>query len=187
MLAVVQDQHQLLRLEVRAQRLRERPAGFLAHAQHLGGRAGDQRRIDDRREIDEPDAVRIRVHQVGADLHREARLAEAAHAEQRQQPRLTEPLLGLRHFALAADERRGLLRQVVRRRLERAQRRKLLPEVRMQDLVDVLGRGQVLQPDAAEIAQRDPRGQALAEGIDHGVGKQHLAAVRRTHDLRRRG
>ena len=185
MLAVVEDQQRLQRLEVRAQRLRERASRLFAHAQHLRDLVRDQRRIADRREIDEPDAVRIRVEHVGGDLQREAGLAETAHAEEREQARALEQLLRLGDFALAPDERRELLRQVVRRRFERAQRREILPQVGMQDLVDVLGRRQVLEPDAAEIAKRDRRGQAGADLVDDRLRDQDLAAVRDAHDPRR--
>ena len=184
LLAVVEDQQRLPRLQMRAQRVRERLARLLAHGEHLRRLVRDERRIADRREVQEPDAVGIRVEHVGGDLQRQPRLAETAHAEQRQQAVALEELSGLLELALASDERGELLRQVVGRGFERAQRREVRPQVGMQDLVDVLRGRQVLQPDAAEIAQRGRRGQACADLVDDRLRHQDLAAVRHAHDPR---
>ena len=58
--------------------------------------------------IDEPDAVGIGVHDARADLQREPRLAEAAHAEQRQETRRRRACRSISSpLALASDERCG--------------------------------------------------------------------------------
>jgi hypothetical protein len=56
-------------------------------------------------------------------------------------------------LALAPDERCHLPRKIVRRRFERTQGGEILSQLRMHELVDVLGRRQIAQPHAAEIAQ----------------------------------
>ena len=103
-------------------------SGFrCAHSVWTSGRSGssrtpstcaasldDERRVAQRCQIQEPRAVRELGHQLGRDLQRQPRLAEAAHAEQRQQPRGGRCVLDLVELALAADERGGLQRQVVR-------------------------------------------------------------------------
>ncbi len=183
-LAVVEDEQEPARLHVRAQRLRQRLAGLLAHAEGLGGHVGHEQGIADRGEVEEPDAVGIRVERVGCDLQRQPRLAEAAHAQQREEPRLAEQRGGLGKLPLASDERRELFGQVVGRRFERAQCGEILPELRMDELADLLGRRQVLQPHAAELAQRDPAGQAFANEIGERPRQQHLPAVRDAHDPR---
>ena len=61
----------------------------------------------------------------------------------------------LGEFAFATDERGHLLRQVVGCRFERAQRRKILSQLRMHELVHPLGCRQITQPDCAEIPQGD--------------------------------
>ena len=57
---------------------------------------GTSRGVGQRRELDEPHAVGKVVQHVGADLQRQPRLAEAAHAEQRQQPRRSRAALAPR-------------------------------------------------------------------------------------------
>jgi hypothetical protein len=101
LLAVVEDQQALPRLQVRAQRVGERLAGLLAHGEHLCRLVRDERRVADRREIEEPDAVGIRIEHVGGDLQREPRLAEAAHPEERQEAAPFEELGRLLELALA--------------------------------------------------------------------------------------
>ena len=77
---------------------------------------------------------------------------------------------------LAPDERRRLLREVVGRRLERAQRREVEPELRVDDLIDVFGRREVLQAHAAQVAHRD--GRAAREVHETMVrGEQEPASV----------
>ena len=120
-----------------------------------------------------PDAVRIFLQHVGSDLQGQTCLAEAAHSKQGQQPRALEQALGIGKLALAPDERGNLLRQIVRRRFERTQRREILAEAGVYELVDMLARRQVAQPHAAKIAQGYRRRQApveLIELIDHGLG-----------------
>ena len=183
-LAVVEHDEQLAVLDMGGERFDQRPSRLVAHREDLRGDARNQRRIADRRQIDEPDAIRKVLHQVGGDLQRQPRLAETAHPQQRQQPRLPEQVLGVAELALAPDERRDLLRKIVRRRLERAQRRKILLDFRMHELIDMLGRGKVAQPDAAQIAQRDRRRKMIAHLIDDGLRHQRLPAVRGFHDPR---
>jgi hypothetical protein len=185
LLAVVDDQHQLAGLQVRGQRLDERAPRLLAHAQDARSLARHQPLVANGLQIDEPHPVRVRVHHRRADLQREARLAEPPHAEQSQQPRPLQHVLDLVALALASDERGQLLRQVVRRRLELAQRRKLLPKLRMHDLEDCLGGREPLQPHAAEIEQRHPVGEPVLHRLGHRPRHEDLLPVRRPHDPRR--
>ena len=67
-LAVVENQEQLARFQIRAERLGERPPRLFLHAEDLGGDARNQRVVADRRKVDEPDTVRIRIHHVSRDL-----------------------------------------------------------------------------------------------------------------------
>ena len=68
MLAVVENEEQLVLLEVLAKRLRKRFAGLFAQAQRLCGCIRNQRWILDRSKVHEPDAVRIFLENVCADL-----------------------------------------------------------------------------------------------------------------------
>ncbi len=92
-------------LDVLQQRVLDRAAGFLAHAEHRGHRLRHEPRVADRGEFDEPDAVRVVRHDLGRDLQRQARLAHAADAEQREQSRAGELFLDRRELVLAPDER----------------------------------------------------------------------------------
>jgi hypothetical protein len=184
-LAVVEHQQQAPGLEMIGERLRELRAGSLLNAQHLGDRARDEKRIRDRRELDEPHAIGIGVVGVGRRLQREPGLADAADADQREQPASCQEPLDLGGFLVATDERRDLLREVVGRPFERAQRGKVGPELRMHELIDPLGHRQILEPHGAEVAQR-ARGRQLPEhAIGHRLRHEDLTAVSGPHDPRR--
>ena len=150
-LAVVEDDQQRVLAQVLAQALGDGLAGVLADTQHVTRGVGNQRWVANRREVDEPHTVGIAVQHVGGDLQRKPGLAEAAHAEERQQPRSIEEPLRLGELGLAPDERCRLLRQVVGRRLERAERGKILAQFGVQQLVDMFARCEVAQPHGAQI------------------------------------
>ena len=103
-LAVVQDQQQIPRPQMRAKRFDERPARLFAHTQDFGRFAGHDGGIAQGRQIHEPRAIAIGVQHVARDLQREPSLAEAADAEQCQQSSAPQQLLGFRDFTLAPDE-----------------------------------------------------------------------------------
>ena len=62
--------------------------------------------------LHQPDAVAIRIHHFGGHLQREPGLADAADADQRQQPGARQQPLDLDQLPLAADERRQRLGQI---------------------------------------------------------------------------
>src|SRR5271154_6915119 len=104
--------------DVCAKGLDERLSGLFVDRQNLCGGCCDERRIFDRSQVDEPYAVRELVQYIGRNLQRQASFAEATHAQQREQARPLEQALSVGELALAPDERRDLLWQVVRRGLE---------------------------------------------------------------------
>jgi hypothetical protein len=184
-LAVVQHDEQAL-VDARGhEHVDERTAGLFLDAQRARHRLHDEAGVRDRGQLDEPHAVRIVVEHVRGKLQREPRLADAARADQREQPRAVQRLARLDQFALAADERRGLLRQVVRRRLERAQRGEVAAQRGVLQLVEALGAGEVAQPHEAQVVQRQRLGQPAAHHVDDRLRQQHLPAVRGAHDARR--
>ncbi len=127
-LAVIQNNQESPIPEYVDQRLDQGTTRFLLDAEHGRHRLRHEPRVGDRRQLDEPHAVREFVHEIGGDLQRQARLADAAGAHQRQQWRAGQQRRDFGLLTLAADERRQLLRQVVGRRLQRAQRRKGRPK-----------------------------------------------------------
>src|SRR5205085_962162 len=99
--------------------------------------------VIDRIEVDEPDAIRAAFDEVGRELEHQSRLTNAASAYEGDQPRLRKELRKFTQLALATNEGRDLLRQIVRRRFQRPQRRKVLSRTRGNDLKHVLGTCQV--------------------------------------------
>jgi hypothetical protein len=67
MFAVIENQQEFFTLESERNRLIDAAAFLLAHAQRLGGDAGDKLGIGDWRKVDKPDAVGILVNQLGTD------------------------------------------------------------------------------------------------------------------------
>ena len=128
MLAVVQHQHHRPRAQVGHQRRQRGPAGGLAAAHHRQGGARHQGPVGQRRQVHQPDAVRVRptvrpaarraggVQQPGGDLQGQAGLAGAPGAGEGHQPgagagrRQAASERG--HLALPADEAGARERQV---------------------------------------------------------------------------
>ena len=181
------------RLQVRAQRVQRRATRLLGHVEHANGFAGDQRRVAQRRQVQEPHAVRVQVQLFGRHLQRQPRLAQPAHAEQRDQPRLLQRVLDLVQLAFAADERAALVRQVVGDVLDRhppvagAHDAKDLLAVRgrdeacfgVADLEDLDRFGHALDQPVTVRLQLQRR---LAEVVARFGGEQRLAATRQRHD-----
>ena len=113
-LAVIDHDERALRCELFRHALEQRHADALMHAEHAGQRAGDAFCTLQRREVDEPNAIGEGLHVLLRELQRQARLAAAADAGQREQARVAQQLRALRQLARAADEVRARLRQVVR-------------------------------------------------------------------------
>ena len=166
------------RLEVLGKRVHQTCAPLFPEAQYLGYRLRHEPWVRQGRKFHQPHAVRIAFQQLRHDLNCQARLAAAARAGQRDKSRRTEKLLDLRYFLLAADEASHLLRQVVRRRVKRAQRGERLRQIGVQQLPDVFGSGNVAQPDAAKVQETDAVGHPLSRPLDHGLRQQDLATVR---------
>ena len=88
LLEVVQQNQQAPVAQIGHQRLQQRLLPAFLEAKRLRKRRDDQFRVADGRQVDEADAVREVVAQLGCRLQREARLARAAGSRQRQQPHL---------------------------------------------------------------------------------------------------
>ncbi len=112
MFAVVEQQQRALALQVRDQRLEERFPRHFAHAARGRDFGQDERRIAQRRQIDEPHAVIEPVEEARSQFLSAARLAEAAGTEQRDEAGAFEQPFDLRDDILAPDEARELLGQV---------------------------------------------------------------------------
>jgi hypothetical protein len=127
--------------------------------------------------VNEPDSVRMIIHSFSGQLERQARLADPAHAAQQEQTCPCQRLLQLGELALSADERRQLLRQIVRYGFERAQGREILAKPRVHQLERVLRSREIAQPHRAEIAERYVGQQPITDELRHGPRQQHLPRV----------
>ncbi len=120
----------------------------------------DEGRVDDRLEGHEEDAVREVLDRLGGELESEPRLAGATRPGQGQQPGRCQQPSSLGDLVDAADEAGRQHRQVVRRRVERSQRRKLVRQPGRHELTDPFRAREVLQPMLPEVSQRDAGRQA---------------------------
>ncbi len=103
-LAVVHHEQQLTSSEIRCQRRGERLRPMLADAERPRHRRGHQRRLGQRRQLDQPDPVGEPVPDLGRDTQRQARLAHPRRTGQRHQPVGLEQPGEIRHLPLASDE-----------------------------------------------------------------------------------
>ena len=174
MLTVVEHQQQVLALQEPRQPLCHRHTLWRRVAHRGRDRVGQVVGIEHLRELAEPDAVRIVRQQLGADLEREAGLAHATHAHDRDHPRRPHPVGDRSQVVLATDEGAELVRQVRAVRVQGPQRRERGRQARSFDLEQVHRGLQVAQPVLPEIEQPDPLAHLLADD----TGAQDLAAVR---------
>ncbi len=115
MLAIVEDQQELLVLECRCQRFDRATRSIEAHAQDVADDGRYQLRIIERGQLGEPYAVRITVEDVAACLDREPGLADAARPGQRHQTMSTQARRDVREVRFASDQSGELLRKIVGR------------------------------------------------------------------------
>ncbi|HSC24319.1 MAG TPA: hypothetical protein VLG08_11440 [Casimicrobiaceae bacterium] len=84
-LGIVEHQEQTHRAQVLGERLQHRLAGLLLQSERRDRRLGDEIRIPQRGELDEPCAIAVAMDGALGDAQRESRLADAAGARERQQ------------------------------------------------------------------------------------------------------
>ena len=161
-------------------------SGRLAHAQGRGDGRLHQRRVAQRGEVDEPDAVRVAVSDVTRDRQREARLAAAARAGQGDDAALDEIGADRLDLLRPTDEARDLARQV-RGDVERPERARVVGDaghdqpVERRRVFEVLDRPQPIV-DELDVAEAPRPRKLLGHGRDDGIGHDDLAAVRRGRD-----
>ena len=148
----------------------------VAQSQRRGNGAGDQRRVGQLGQLDQPAAVGVAGDVIAHQLLRQARLADAARTDEGEQGRRRQHPVELGQLLLAADKAGQRPRQVVLRSLEAA----VGGERRLSGAVDrasALGRAALdqclerlaVRPDQAECAHeqrnrvtsRDVRAPAL--------------------------
>src|SRR5215470_2864032 len=143
MLAAIEQDQRALRLRVQANCFNERRSRDFYEAQDPSQGIDHERWVVDRIDIDVPDAVRVAVDDTGGELEQEPRLAYAAGADEREEARLRKQLRKSVQLPLATDEGRDLLGQIVRRGFQRSQRWKVLSQLWVNDLKNMLDLRQV--------------------------------------------
>jgi hypothetical protein len=78
----------------------------LLHAQHRGDRLGHQRRIRQRRQLHQPNAIRVGLQSLAGEVQREPRLADARRPREREQAAIGQQLVHHGALTLAADKAR---------------------------------------------------------------------------------
>ncbi len=174
-LAVVEEQEQLLRAQVVDERVEGRLPGLRLDPQGPGDLGDDEPGVADGGELDEPGAVALEV--IGRGLQREARLAGAADPDEGDQATGVEQARDLGELPLASHEGGDLERQVRGGPGCRAERRERPPQARRGELVDVLGPLEIAQAMLALVEQLDARGQLVGDQDGGGARGEHLAAV----------
>ncbi len=177
-LAVVQHQQRRPSLEMLDQQVGRIAVRALPQPQRRRHGPRDQPGVAGRGQLHQPDAIPERLQQLGGGLERQAGLAGAARADQGHEPALLEPLLDLVKLAPAPHEAGQLAGQVGGERRQRADRRELGRQPRVDNLENPKRLGDVPEPMVAQIAQ-------LRAGRQGGTGQlgrrrtdQHLPAVR---------
>ena len=140
---------------MRRERLAQVAIAGHREARRLGDRDENGDRLARVSEIDEEDAVGVVLEGLRRRFDRQPRLADPARAGQRHEPNGVAAKQARKLFELsrAAHQRRRGDRKVVRRRVDGAWRRELGVEALRRDLVEALGRRQILEAMLAEVAQ----------------------------------
>ncbi len=181
---VVEDQQNLAFRQVSQKRLlRVHRAGH-TNAERMGDRARHERWFEDRLERDEEDPVGDMALVLDPEFDGEARLAGTARAGERDEPVGIDQVREGPELPGPADQRGGGSHEVALWRCGCAQRRKLRRQPVDDKLVELLGRIQVLEPVASQVAQCNARWQVPFDETARGVREQNLAAVPRGGNAR---
>ncbi len=107
---VVEQQQAALLSQIRREAVDQRRAARLLEIKGTGNRCDDEGGVTQRGKVDEPDALRESVEQLGRDLEGQAGFARAAGTSQGDEAHIvpTEKLYNRLHVALAPDERVAL-------------------------------------------------------------------------------
>ena len=113
MLAVVREKKERAGSDRLLERVHQLTARLLANLEHRCRTLRHEHGVRERCQLHEPDPIRVRFEQVPSDLEREARLAAAARAGERDQASRAEEAAHLLHLIAPADEAGQERRQVV--------------------------------------------------------------------------
>ena len=159
------------------------PTPLLAHAKHAGDGRGDQGRIVEHTQIDEPDAVRKVLQQVGGGLDGHAGLADASRPSDREEPDIltAQQVNNPSNLILATEKRGRFHREVVQASGQGSNRREVGSQVRVKQLEDVLRSVEITQRVFTEVAQARTRGQGIASQVLRHQCEEDLTTVGSGH------
>ena len=181
-LEIVQDQQQPLSAEHPGQALRQ-PTALVPHAKHAGDGRGDQGRIVEHAQIDEPDAVRKVFQHIGGGLQCHPGLAHTTWSRNGQEADVPTAEEGnnLSNLLLATEKRRQLHGEVVRASGQASNRREVGRQVRVKQLEDPLRLGEIAQRMLTEVAQARIQRQGIARQVLRHQCEQHLTTMGSGH------
>jgi hypothetical protein len=185
LLEVVEHEQRVELGEVSTDALGDRSLRALVDAERSGDRGGHVRRIVDRIERDQPGSIGCPLGKAAGELDGQARLADPAGSHDREQPpRGEQPACGL-EVGLAAQEGGQAGRQVALPGETGSERREVHWQAGNIQLVEPLGKRNVLQGVAAEVPDRHAGGELRRHQRPRGIGQHDLATVPDGGDPRR--
>ena len=117
------------------------------------------------------------IDELAGHVHRQPGLATPPRAREGDQALVMHERRDRLQLDAAADEAGGGRRQVVRRRLERAQSGEVAAQFRVRELPHTLGARQVPQSGQAQVDERRALGQVVEHQCGGRFGDEHLAAM----------
>jgi hypothetical protein len=173
----VEHEERLAIGEVGGEAVRGRRRGRRVQVQGVEDRRRDELGVSKRLERHECRAAGESSGRETGHLLDEPGLACATRSRNGDQARLSEQPLGRIEVGVSADEARQRGRHIEARAAERSERWKRRRQALDDELEQVVGAGQVLEPMLAEIMQAQAGWQNALDECDGGGGQQHLAAV----------
>jgi len=175
-LAVVEQQQQVLPAQVVGERGDRRLARHQLEPDRPDDLLHDEDGLAQGGELDQPRPVGVLARDLARDVQRQAGLAGAADADERDETVRAQQAADLGRLALPPDERGQVGRQVGRR-VARAEGRERRVEAGCGELVHVLGPCDVPQVVLAPVEQRGAGREAAARERRARRRHQHLSAM----------
>ena len=181
MLAVVEQEQELLGAQVLEHARLERPSRAGVHAEGRRDDLDDLVVVVGDSELAEPCAVGVVVDGVRGGLEREPGLAHASRAGDGHERCPTERIGGVGDGLVAPDERAHLRREIARNRIEGRERREVVRETGAGQLEDAFRPGEIAEAVLAEIDEAEVVVEHVARELFGRERHEDLAAVRRVH------
>ena len=177
MLAVIEDEEHALGTEVPGNRIFQRFVGCLDDVKRRRERIGNVPAFAQRGECDKVDAAGVILHDLGGDLQREPRFADAARPANRNDAILGEPVPKTRDLTLAPDEARDLRGQIIRVSVDRRKCGKVWTQAFGHHLIGRFGPPEIFETVRAQMAQHHALERNGRQHLGNRGGQQNLASM----------